>query len=250
MHFLQNNNWPVSTVLRSLLSIAFLLWLGSVMFQYDENRIENDKQVNDKQPLSNIVIEQLTLPPVPKASVKTQTKPRPFEQSPAPLIKEVTQSPSVTQQQVQQVYEQLSDQGVDIQIAWPQNMSHQQQALNFMYQCADMQFAVLNGNNITKVNQPKPIDYSDWIRVAQGNLSKKEQHWLTAYALSGTPIRLFPREIDYRLAQHLAATLKGAPLITLRADYQVANQRLLLNNIQLNNQPIKSSWRLYQGQCD
>jgi cytoskeletal protein RodZ len=256
MVLLQNNKWPASFVVRGLLSLFFILWLASVMSQYEENPIEKAQNISAKPLPKNIVLEQLTLPPVPK--VKPTDKPQtskvpavtePVHQSPEPTLKQIKQTPPADKQQIEHVYKQLSDQGVDIQIAWPQ-----QATLDFMYQCAGMQFAVLNGNilnkvNDTKANQLRLSDYSDWIRVAQGNLSKKEQHWLNAYALTGTAIRLFPREIDFRLSQHIANALKGSPLINLRASYQVINQTLLLNNIQLNNQTIKGSWELHQGKC-
>lgn len=252
MLFLYNHKRPTSAALRGLLTVAFVIWLANVMFQYNNNKVKHAPQNNHQQAPSNIVIEQLTLPPVPKTSAKIQTSTQSptSEQRRETTIEGEKQPPLVNQQQVQQVYEQLSDHTIDIQIAWPQQSQQQQATLDFMYQCANMQFAVLNGNNITKVNQPRPIDYSDWIRVAQGNLSKKEQHWLTAYALSGTPIRLFPREIDLRLSQHIANTLKGSKLATLRANYQVSNQTLFLNDIQLNTQTIKGSWPLYRGKCN
>lgn len=247
MIFLQNNRWPADTVFRVFLTIVFIFWLATVMSQYDDNKTEKKQEEIDNSSNKNIVIEQLKLPPVPTPKTKQQ------EVAAAPAtrsIKAVKQTPAVNKQQVEQVYQKLNEQGVDIQIAWPQSVHQQQAALHFMYQCAGMQFAVLNGQNITKVNQISLSDYSDWIRVAQGNLSKKEQHWLKAYALSGTPIRLFPKEIDLRLAQRLANELQGAPLVNLRASYQVNNQRLLLANIQLNQQSITGNWELFQGRCD
>jgi hypothetical protein len=248
---LQNKNWPATAVLRGGLTIVFILWLATVMSQYDDNPIEKQQKINVKQAPSNIVIEQLILPPVPVPKAKPQASAvsELANQPPESAIKQVKQSPPVNKQQVEQVYKQLSDQGIDIQIAWPQQVHQQQGASDFMYQCAGMQFAMLNSNKITKVNQFALSDYSDWIRVAQGNLSKKEQHWITAYSLAGTPIRLFPRNIDLRLAEHLANALKGAPLVNLRANYQVSNQRLYLTKIQLNNQAIKTSWELYIGEC-
>lgn len=251
MLLLQNKTWPATAVLRGGLTIVFILWLATVMSQYDDNPIEKQQKINVKQAPNNIVIEQLMLPPVPtpKPNPQASAVSERANQPPESLNKQVKQSPPVTKQQVEQVYKQLSDQGIDIQIAWPQQIHQQQGALDFMYQCAGMQFAMLNGNKITKVNQFALSDYSDWIRVAQGNLSKKEQHWITAYSLTGTPIRLFPRNIDLRLAQHLANALKGAPLINLRANYQVSKQRLYLTQIQLNKQPITASWTLYQGEC-
>mgnify|MGYP006075253215 CR=1 FL=1 len=256
MLFLQNKSGSASTVFRSLLTIFFMLWLTTVMSQYDDNSLEKPQKISVKPLPKDIILEQLTLPPVPapkaklQASVVSELANQPSEQPAQPTIKKVKQTPSADKQQVEQVYKQLSDQGVDVQIAWPQQAHQRQTALSFMYQCAGMQFAVLKGNNITKVNQLKLSDYSDWVRVAQGNLSKKEQHWLNAYALTGTAIRLFPREIDFRLSQHLANALKGSLLVNLRANYQVTNQTLLLKNIQLNNHTIKGSWLLYQGKCD
>jgi hypothetical protein len=249
MLLLQKNKWPATTLLRAGLTLIFILWLAMVMSQYDDTNIEKQQKISVKQAPSHIVIEQLMLPPTPKAKPEAPALSELANQPPDPAIKQVKQTPQVHKQQVEQVYKQLSVQGVDIQIAWPQQVHQQQGALDFMYQCAGMQFAMLNGNKITKVNQFALSDYSDWIRVAQGNLSKKEQHWITAYSLTGTPIRLFPRNIDLRLAQHLANALKGAPLVNLRANYQVSNQRLYLTKIQLNNQAIKSNWELYLGEC-
>ncbi|WP_232787952.1 hypothetical protein [Paraglaciecola sp. MB-3u-78] len=224
-----------------------------MLIQYDDNPIEKQQKISVKPLPKDIILEQLTLPPVPTAKPQTSKVSAVSElvhQSPETALKKVKQTPPSEKQQVEQVYKQLSDQGVDIQIAWPQQAHQQQAALDFMYKCAGMQFAMLKGNNITKVNQLRLSDYSDWIRVAQGNLSQKEQHWLNVYALTGTAIRLFPREIDFRLSQHLANALKGSSLVNFRANYQVTNQTLLLNNIQLNNQTIKGSWPLYQGKCD
>ena len=123
-----------------------------------------------------------------------------------------------------------------------------------MYQCAGVQFAVLSGKVITKAghtkfNQSISNDYSDWVRVAQGSLSRKEHNWLNAYALTGTPIRLFPRHIDWRLAQHLAQALKGHTLTNFRASYQVTNQSLQLIHIHINKQRLTDTWILYQGKC-
>jgi hypothetical protein len=251
MLLFQNNSWPATALLRGGLTIIFILWLATVMSQYDDNPIEKKQKINVKQAPSNIVIEQLMLPPVPTPKAKSQASAvsELANQPPESVIKQVKQSPPVNKKQVEHVYKQLSDQGIDIQISWPQQIYQQQGALDFMYQCAGMQFAMLDGNKITKFNQFALSDYSDWIRVAQGHLSKKEQHWITAYSLTGAPIRLFPRNIDLRLAQHLANALKGAPLVNLRANYQVSNQRLYLTQIQLNNQAIKTSWELYLGEC-
>lgn len=260
MYLLPNNksHWPATVLLRGLLTIIFIAWLAMVMAKYDEKKTD----INNKPPPSNIVLEQLALPPVPSHKPEPKTKPAAKSQaaalsSPAkqalvpvePTTKVIKKAPPITKQQINQVYQQLTDDGVDIQIAWPQSANDRQAALHFMYQCAGMQFAVLDGKHITQLKQTPLSDYSIWIRVAQGSLSKKEHNWLNAYALTGTPIRLFPRQIDWRLADYLANALKGQPFASLRAKYQVSNQTLHLTQIQLNNQAITGSWTLYQGEC-
>ena len=254
MHLIQNSNWPVSTLFRGVLAIVFMLWLANVVTQYDEQPPIHKSDTFTKQPPSKIMIELLTLPPVPEPAAKPQasavSKLAKQRVEPATeVVKQSSQKSPVNKQQTEQVYQQLSDEGVDIQIAWPQNFHERQAALSFMYQCVGVQFAVLNGNNITQINPTDLSDYSDWIRVAQGSLSKKEHNWINAYALRGTPIRLFPRHLDWRLAQYLANALQGGALSSFRANYQVTNQRLQLTQMFINNQQMPGSWILYQGKC-
>jgi hypothetical protein len=263
MYLLQNNNWQASTLLRCFLAIAFMAWLATVLIQYTQNPPVQKPEITSKQPPSHIVIEQFRLPPIPKTTSKPQLPAvSKLAKQPAErvtkvvtkVIKQSPQTPSANKQQVQQVYQKLSDEAIDIQIAWPPQATERQVALDFMYQCVGVQFAVLNGDTLTKLNHTKlnqtgASENSDWVRVAQGNLSKKEQNWLNAYALTGTPIRLFPRDIDWRLAQYVAKALKGAPLTRFRAHYQVTNQGLQLTNISINNQAVTDSWTLYQGKC-
>jgi hypothetical protein len=277
MYRLQNNSWQASTLLRALLTIVFIVWLASVMTQYNKKITTQKPQISIKQPPSNVVIEQLPLPAVPTPKLVTKPKTPTKSQTPAlskiakqtsepanKMEEKAPQTSSVNKQHIEKVYQTLSNEGVDIQIAWPQDVNKRQAALNFMYQCVGVQFAVLNGNTLTKINhtktnhtkidhnkpnQSKLIDYSEWIRVAQGSLSKKEQNWLNAYAIKGTPIRLFPRQLDWRLAEYLANVLKGTPLASLRANYQVTNYSLKLTHIYINNKKITNSWILYQGKC-
>ncbi len=265
MYLLQGKNQQASTVLRGLLVIVFIVWLASVVTQYDWKDTPQKPDIPDKHTLSNLSIEQLALPPVPELAQQTQTTLKRTKQpskpkqttfnstpnaKPQPKVTEqLSKTSTVNKQQVGQVYQQLNVQGIDVQLAWPQGADERQTVLDFMYQCVGVQFAVLNDNNITQRHQTTLSDYSDWVRVAQGSLSKKEQNWLNAYALTGTPIRLFPRHIDWRLAQYLTHALKSLPLVSLRANYQVTNQKLHLTNIQLNNRVITDSWVLYQGKC-
>lgn len=277
MYQLKNSHWQASTLIRGLLTIIFIFWLASVMSHYDEKTPAKKPEITHKQPPSNIVIEQMALPPLPKPKPKLKSKPESKPQVSAEakndkqlaervtkVVNQIPETPPVNRQQIEQVYQKLSIKGIDIQIAWPQRHDERQDTLQFMYQCVGVQFAVLNGTTLYKtnhnktehtklnqnnLNQVKVTDYSDWIRVAQGSLSRREHNWLNAYDVTGTPIRLFPRHLDWRLAQHLANALKGEPLISLRANYQLTNQSLQLTNIYLNKQRITANWGLYQGKC-
>lgn len=279
MYLLQNNNWQASNLIMGLLTIIFITWLATVLVQYDEQTAAQKPEATTKQQLSKIVIEQLTLPPIPepKKTAKSHAlaAKKLAKHPPEPTTKIEKKVPPVNKQTVEQVYQQLSGNGgnskkpVDIQIAWPRFTDERQAALDFMYQCVGVQFAVLNGNVITKIDHNKYThnkythkkpntaklnhttikNYSDWIRVAQGSLSKNEQNWLNAFALTGIPVRLFPRNIDRRLARYLSNELKGKALVSVKANYLVTNQKLYLVNIYLNNQEITARWVLHQGKC-
>lgn len=271
----QNNKRQAIPLFRSLLVIIFIAWLTTVLTQYYWEDILQKPDIIVIQAPNNLVLEQLILPPIPELAVASQmpelqkqtehpSNPNKTRHKPAPLqhtkrVKQLPATSTVNKQQVEHTYQQLSANGIDLQIAWPQDAGERQAVFDFIYQCVGVQFAVLNGETLTKLNhakfdhisanQTKSSDYSDWIRVAQGSLSSKEQNWLQAFALTGTPIRLFPRHIDMRLAHYLANTLKGSPLGSLRANYQVIKQTLQLTNIHLNRQLITDNWLLYQGQC-
>ena len=256
MFLSQNTHWQTSTLFRGLLTIVFVVWLVNVMAQYDKKTILQQPEITTKQTTHPIILEQLTLPAIPKPESKPKTSvvSKINKSSLVTVTKVSKQTAPANQQQIEYVYQKLSDEGMHIQIAWPQHTGERQKILNFMYQCVGMQFAVLNGNTLTKYNHTKfdqtnVTDYSKWIRIAQGSLSKKEQRWLHAYALKGIPIRLFPSHIDWRLAQYLANALKGDPLSSFRASYQLTNQKLQLTQIQINNQHIVDNWELFQGKC-
>ena len=239
--------WSVSKVLHLLLTVIFMLWLIHVFIQSPhETESSLAKKINQQLP-DDITLEQHSLPALPLSANTNQE--RSVSKSETLGKKPIERLLAINKQQVEQVYRQLTDEGLDIQIAWPQKASEQQATLDFMYRCAHMQFAVLKENKVTRVNQLELSDYSEWIRLAQGNLSKKERNWLKAYALEGQAIRLFPSQIDLRLAQHLALSLNGTPLAKLRANYLVINQTFYLSNIWLNNQPVKGNWLLYKSNC-
>ena len=263
MHLFQNSHFQASTLLCGLLTVAFILWLTNVMVQYDKETTLEQPEITLQPSPSHIVVEPLMLPAVPKPKLKPRPKSKPrtsavstHDKSLVVTVTEVLEqaTPPADQQQIEHVYQELNDEDMQLQIAWPQQAGERQETLDFMYQCVGMQFAVLNENtlitvNHSKLNQTSITNYSEWIRIAQGSLSEKEQHWLHAYALTGIPVRLFPRQLDWRLAQYLANTLQGLPLSSLEATYLLTNQRLQLTNIHINQQPILDNWVLYQGKC-
>ncbi|WP_233267383.1 hypothetical protein [Paraglaciecola sp. L3A3] len=218
-------------------------WLAMILIKYNQLSPPKKLEMVVQQSEPHILLEPLVLPPPPNPSqsIKVATK-----QTAQP---KVAAAPAKNAQTVELLYQQLTGEGLDMQIAWPENTKEREGAIQFMYQCVGLQFAVLNGNQITKLNRTKVTNYSDWIRVAQGGLSKKERHLINAYAVKGKAIRLFPRLIDWRLAQYLTVALRGKTLTHFRANYQIKNQQLFLGNIWLNKQAITDSWMLYHGQC-
>lgn len=260
MHFLPANRLHVTSVLRGVLATIFIVWLLLVLFQYYKPVTLPKKPITEKQTSQQVLVKQVSLPPLPKQNsasaviptVKTPTKSptKPEQSEKLTEMPKPQKTPTANRAEtVEQVYQQLTKEGVDIQIAWPQDANKRQAALHFMYQCVGVQLAALNGNQITKLNQTKVNDYSDWVRVAQGRLSYEEQNWINAYSVTGTIIRLFPRSLDWRLSQYLANTLQGSPLKSLRASYQINHQGLFLRDIWLNKQPITDTWLIYKKQC-
>lgn len=166
-------------------------------------------------------------------------------------------------QSVSSMYQQLtSNNAIDIEIAWPKNNIERQNTFTFLYQCLGMKFGVLNGQqtnqpkvtlakqpytNVIKSNTDNQI--SDWLRIAQGQLAHQEQEWLQKYELSGTPVRLFPKAIDWQLATLLTQQLGNAPLTSFRARYKYSNNRLMLTNIKLNQVLLTNNWVLITSQC-
>jgi hypothetical protein len=174
-------------------------------------------------------------------------------------------TPPAQPQSADEVYQQLqNDQSLDLQIALPANATQRDQLLDYLYQCAGMQFAVLQPAQRTQpaqeaqnAQQPQQqlrylspkryVPLSQWLRVANGALSSEEQQWLAKQ--SGTAIRIFPQAIDQRLSHYLATSLQGKKLSSLRASYSLNATGLILNNIQLNKQNINSTWQLHNSQC-
>ena len=171
---------------------------------------------------------------------------------------------------VAEMYQQLtSNNSIDIEIAWPNNNIERQNTFSFLYQCLGMKFGVLNGQ---QTNQPKVTlakqpyknqknknnsststasssQVSDWLRIAQGQLANQERDWLKKYNLSGTPVRLFPKAIDWQLAHLLTQQLNNVPLTSFRARYKYGNNSLMLTNIKLNGKLLVNNWTLITNKC-
>ncbi len=155
-----------------------------------------------------------------------------------------------------QVYQQLfSDQSLSIELAWPNNSSQRETLFTYLYQCVGMKFGVLYKQSVTLAPQRNHFivnaqaQYSDWLRVAQGQLAKQEQLWVQEYNLVGTAVRLLPRKVDWQLAQFITQQLQGKHLESLRANYKLSPRGLLLDNIYLNGKAIKNQWQLTQDSC-
>ncbi|MFT7005661.1 MAG: hypothetical protein ACJAXJ_000160 [Colwellia sp.] len=155
------------------------------------------------------------------------------------------------------IYQQLiSDNSISIELAWPNESSARQGLFTFLYQCIGMKFGVLNNKKVTlaktfyqNVNANDEQQPSEWLRIAQGQLASQERLWLQQYHLSGTPVRLFPKVVDWQLAKLINNQLSGKPLKSLRAFYKYDHQRLMLNNIRLNGQWLSKNWILTENKC-
>jgi hypothetical protein len=153
------------------------------------------------------------------------------------------------------IYQQLiSDNSISIELAWPNESSARQGLFTFLYQCIGMKFGVLNNKKVTLAktfyqNVNDEQQPSEWLRIAQGQLAIQERLWLQQYNLSGTPVRLFPKVLDWQLAKFINIQLNGKPLKSLRAFYKYDHQRLVLNNIRLNGQWLSEEWTLTKNKC-
>jgi len=196
-----------------------------------------------------------------KASAKPIVKPRIKETAQgAPIKQQVSaakQSNKATMKNVSNIYQQLiSDDSIDIELAWPNQKAARKDIFSFLYQCVGMRFGVLNNQKVFLANTAyhqsnahKKQQTSQWLRIAQGQLTNQERHWLQQYNLAGTPVRLFPKAVDWQLSTLINKQLNGEPLRSVRAHYKYNNRRLMLTNISLNGRQIDKDWQLIERQC-
>ena len=164
---------------------------------------------------------------------------------------------TATNKSISAIYQQLiSDGAISIELAWPNETSARQGIFTYLYQCIGMKFGVLNNQKVTlaktfyqHVNANDEQQPSEWLRIAQGQLASQERLWLQQYHLSGTPVRLFPKMVDWQLAKLINKQLNGEPLNSLRAHYNYANKHLMLKNISLNGQSLSENWTLIENKC-
>jgi len=232
-------------------------------------------QVNHKEQL--LVFTKVDLPELPE-------QPKPFKPvmgekynntstvkaSVKPIAKTTTQNASIKQQvpyakqssraktkNVSSIYQQLiSDDSIDIELAWPNHKVARKDIFTFLYQCVGMRFGVLNNQKVLlakttyhQTNTHKKQQASQWLRIAQGQLTSQESHWLQQYNLAGTPVRLFPKAVDWQLSTLISKQLNGDALRSVRAHYKYNNRRLMLTNITLNDRRVDKDWQLIEKEC-
>jgi len=205
------------------------------------------------KPLKSVMGEKYNHTSTVKASVK-------------PIAKTTTQNASIKQQvpyakqsrrakikNVSSIYQQLiSDDSIDIELAWPNHKVARKDIFSFLYQCVGMRFGVLNNQQVFLANttsHQRKQQTSHWLRIAQGQLTSQERHWLQQYNLAGTPVRLFPKAVDWQLSTLISKQLNGEPLKSVRAHYKYNNRRLMLTNITLNDRRVDKDWQLIEKQC-
>ena len=214
----------------------------------------------------SLSLVQVDLPAIPLAEKLMTTKPHKKDEVQAKPKKQSNLAMSgknkPKRQNVSVMYQQLiSDKSISIEIAWPNDGTDRQNTFSFLYQCLGMKFGVLNwkkGNEakVTLAKNPHQSlaanngnQVSDWLRIAQGQLARQEQDWLKQYSLSGTPVRLFPKAVDWQLARLLTKQLNNTPLTSFRARYKYDNKQFMLTNIQLNGQLLANNWTLIVSKC-
>lgn len=254
----------------------------------EEPKVAALSQPIDSQSVKSMAFSDITLPDLPNnikikhskdiakkdTDNKVKSKIAIVKESVNVEVQPATKTPNkALGEQTAKVYHQLiSDQSLSIEIAWPEQSSSREKLFKYLYQCVGVRFGVLNQHGVTLAKQNSQqrysgnrasvqgkaeIQHSEWLRIAQGSLGVNEKKWLTQYKLSGTPIRLFPKNIDWQLAHlvanHLAGKLddqgKAVVLKNLRAKYKLVGQRLMLDNININNERLNQSWLLVETSC-
>ena len=194
--------------------------------------------------MENITISDIALPTVPtsmrKSVVKEKAKPSINEPQRG---RGLVNSGLTEQYLTSQVYKQLiSDESIDIEIAWPDNTKERAAIFDYLYRCAGMQFGVMNKTKVTVIAKTTEHERSAWLRVAQGQLNSREIHWLQQASLPGVPVRLFPKEIDWLLAKKITNNLGGKTLRSFRGRYTLSHQGIMVSDVLINKQKVSGNW--------
>ena len=271
-----------------LLVGTLLVWLLLVLWaKYHQNAVlkQATQQITLSAPTESLPgnalatpLTSVTLPAPPPAPLKLVTaEPHVIKPQPAPRTKpqqqdkhqpelltkqnnvspvqpqEVVKAEKQPAQNSQQIYEQLSeDASLSIQLAWPAGHAEREALFTYLYQCVGAELALLQGQALTIVSPKRYKARSQWLRVAQGEMSRQEKHWLRAANAAGTPVRLVPESLDYNLANHIASALSQSgstsqSLQALRGRYQLSGKQLYLTDIQLNGESVQPKWLLHTG---
>ena len=216
------------------------------------------QQTPAELPLS-LSLSTIPLPPIQNS---TQMAAEPLAQPPQ-LRPQVTFAPSPASKKsppsekslsassaksAERVYQQLQfEPGLDLQISLPSSAKKRNALLNYLYQCAGAQFALLQENQLVYLSPQRWVSVSPWLRITSGELSPQEHQWLGSK--KGETIRIFPQSIDLRLSQYIADALQGQALKSFRASYIMGPDYLGLSNIMLNNQNVTGTWSVHQSSC-
>jgi len=272
------NFWQVTRWQQTLLAKLTVTEPQKINKTKAEDLAEARPPVNNNKvkPLSLVQIDLPTLPvvstPISTLSLTSELKQGKQEKKYPNQKKEHSNPPQPVKhnkqiKSVAAMYETLiSNNAIDIEIAWPNDTADRQNTFSFLYQCIGMKFGVLNWQNENgqQTNKQKVIlaknpyisvteqnngQVSDWLRIAQGQLATQERRWLKQYSLSGTAVRLFPKKLDWQLAHLLTQQLNTIPLTSFRARYKYINNSLMLTNIQLNGLLLSNNWTLITSKC-
>ncbi|MFT6269511.1 MAG: hypothetical protein ACJAVV_002337 [Alphaproteobacteria bacterium] len=256
------------TLCYSLLGIVFLAFIANLALDYwiEKEWREALQKVASNEHLQALLQEvtKETQAITPAAPIKLRSLPlppppasRPSTRVVAPPVKTdgmqrqaTTTEPEHTQQNKQQIYEKLStDTLLDIQLALPANRHERERLLDYLYQCAGAELALLNGQEITYLSPKQYSQKSKWLRLVQGQMSNKEQAWARRVNHSGQHVRLFPQAIDMNLSQHISSTLGISKLQSLRGQYSLRGNALVLGSLSLNQKKLPGEWPLFKRVC-
>jgi len=224
------------------------LWQKNIKPKYLKSVPQTPIEVIAKK---QIRLSAIALPPLPRKTQKEEANEKIETSLVIAAIDKSVKSKIIKKESTANMYKKLvMNSALNIEIAWPQNTTEREKLFNYLYQCAGMKFGVLQQQRVILVKDYHHQPHSEWLRVAQGALAQREYQWLRQYQLSGTAVRLFPKKIDWQLANILAEQLNGKALHTFRANYRLKHNRLQLDNIYLNGEKNNTNWILMQTHCN